>query len=141
MSGGASRLALAGVAIAGIAVASYLTYVHFEPEALVCTGGGGCERVQDSEYATTAGVPVALLGLLFWVAVAALLAWDRPAARTAAGALTLAGLGFAVYLVALQLFVIDAICAWCMVNDLLLVPAAAALAVLRLRSEAEPALR
>ena len=59
----ALRLAVAAVALAGTAVAGYLTYVHYRPAALICTGGGGCEAVQDSSYAEMAGIPVAVLGL------------------------------------------------------------------------------
>ena len=62
MSDRALRLAIAAVALAGTAVAGYLTYVHYRPAALVCTGGGGCEAVQESSYAELAGIPVALLG-------------------------------------------------------------------------------
>lgn len=127
------RILLGLVAVAGIAVSTYLTYVHYQPEALVCTGGGGCEKVQDSEYATMAGIPIAVLGLAMWVAVAGLVAWDAPIARTLTATLALASLAFAAYLVALQLFVIDAICVWCVINDVVLVPLLALLAILRLR--------
>lgn len=45
----------------GLAVAGYLTWVHYAGLDPVC--GGGCERVQSSTYADLGGVPVALLGL------------------------------------------------------------------------------
>jgi uncharacterized membrane protein len=120
------------VSAAGIVVASYLTYVHYQPGALICTGSGGCEAVQDSKYAVLAGVPVAVLGLSAWIAVLVLTAWNSELARTVTAAIALGALGFVAYLVILQLFVIDAICAWCMANDILLVPALAVLALLRL---------
>jgi uncharacterized membrane protein len=116
------RAAVALVALAGAAVAAYLTYVHYQPDALICTSGGGCETVQQSSYAELAGVPVALLGLLGYVAVLVLVAWDSELARTLAAAIALAAAGFAVYLVLLQAFVIDAWCVWCLVNDLVIVP-------------------
>ena len=47
-------------------------------------------------------------------------------------ALALAALAFAAYLVILQLFVIDATCIWCMVNDVILIPLFAVLALVRL---------
>jgi uncharacterized membrane protein len=72
-----------------------------------------------------------LLGLLAYVAVLGLVLWDTEAARTAVAAISLGGAAFAVYLVALQAFVIDAWCVWCLVNDLLLVPLLAILAVWR----------
>jgi uncharacterized membrane protein len=129
----ALRLAVATVAVAGLAVASYLTYVHYRPAALVCTGGGGCETVQESDYATLVGVPVALLGALAYAAVLGLTAVDTQLTRTLTAVIALAALGFAVYLVALQAFVIDAWCMWCLANDLLLVPLLAVLSVVRIR--------
>jgi uncharacterized membrane protein len=132
------RLALAVVALAGAALATYLTYVHFDEGALICTTGG-CEQVQQSEYAELAGIPVALLGLIAYVAVLVLVAWDTPLARTLTAALALGALAFSCYLVALQLFVIEATCVWCMVNDLLIVPLLAVLSVWRLRAAPAPA--
>jgi uncharacterized membrane protein len=125
------RAGVAVVASAGVALAGYLTYVHYRPAALICTGGGGCEAVQESSYAELAGIPVALLGLGAYLAVLALVAWDTELAKTLAAALALAALGFAVYLVSLQAFVIDAWCAWCMVNDLVVVPLLVVLTVWR----------
>jgi uncharacterized membrane protein len=127
----ALRAGVALVALAGTAVAGYLTYVHYRPDALICTSSGGCETVQESSYAELVGIPVALLGLLAYLAVLALILWDTEAARTAVAAIALGGAAFAVYLVALQAFVIDAWCVWCLVNDLLLVPLLAILAVWR----------
>ena len=131
MSDRALRAGVALVALAGTAVAGYLTYVHYQPDALICTSSGGCETVQESSYAELVGIPVALLGLLAYLAVLALILWDTEAARTAVAAIALGGAAFAVYLVALQAFVIDAWCVWCLVNDLLLVPLLAILAVWR----------
>jgi uncharacterized membrane protein len=131
------RLAVAVVATAGLAVAGYLTYVHYQPEALVCTSSGGCETVQRSDYATLAGVPVALLGLLAYAAVLVLVAVDTPTARLLTAAVALSALGFGLYLIVLQAFVIDAWCVWCLVNDVLIVPLLATLAVVRIR-RAEP---
>jgi uncharacterized membrane protein len=127
------RLAAALVAAAGAAVAGYLTYVHYRPDALVCTGGGGCETVQESQYAELVGVPVALLGLLAYAAVLALVVWDAPVARTLAVAIALSAVGFALYLLVLQAFVIDAWCVWCLVNDVVVVPLLAVLTAMRLR--------
>ena len=131
MSDRALRIAIAVVAVAGVAVAGYLTYVHYQPDALICTSHGGCETVQESSYAELAGIPVALLGLLAWSAVVVLVAWDSEPARTLVAAIALGAAGFAIYLVTLQAFVIDAWCIWCMVNDLVLVPLLAILAIWR----------
>ena len=141
MSDRALRAVVALVALAGVAVAGYLTYVHYHPDALICTGGGGCETVQESSYAELAGIPVALLGLLGYVAVLVLVAWDSELARTLAAAIALTAAGFAVYLLVLQAFVIDAWCVWCLVNDVVIVPLLAITTVWRAWSlrEAEAA--
>jgi uncharacterized membrane protein len=129
----ALRVGVALVALAGVGVAGYLTYVHYEPAALICTKGGGCETVQESSYAELLGIPVALLGLLGYLAVLVLVVWDSDLARTLAAAIALTAVGFAIYLIALQAFVIDAWCVWCLVNDLVIVPLLAVLTVWRVR--------
>ncbi len=128
------RLLAALVALAGIAVAGYLTWSHFGDESVVCPVGGGCETVQESEYAEIAGVPVALLGLVAYVVLLGLVAWDAPLARLAAAALALIGLVFSGYLLVVQLFVIDAWCVWCLANDVVIAPALAVVTGVRLRS-------
>jgi uncharacterized membrane protein len=129
----ALRVGVALVALAGVGVAGYLTYVHYQPAALICTKGGGCETVQESSYAELLGIPVALLGLLGYLAVLLLVVWDSDLARTLAAGIALTAVGFAVYLIALQAFVIDAWCVWCLVNDLVIVPLLAVLTVWRAR--------
>ncbi len=127
--------ALAGVvAAAGIAVAAYLTWARFSDSQVVCVAGGGCETVEKSEYSELAEIPVALLGLLSYSVVLALVVWDSHVARLGAATLALVGVLFAAYLVVVQLFVIDAVCIWCMINDLLIAPALAILTALRLRT-------
>jgi uncharacterized membrane protein len=114
-------LASLGFALAGLAVAVYLTYTHFNEGALVC-GVGDCQTVQGSEFATIAGIPIALLGLgLFGTLVA--LGVIRTRAPQAAEALTFAAFGFALagvlysaYLTYLEVAVIFAICQWCVVS-------------------------
>ena len=134
MTDRALRLAAAIMALAGVGVAGYLTWVHFDDAALVCVAGGGCETVQESGYAEIAGVPVAALGLVAYSIVLGFVAWDSPSARLAAATIALVGLLFSMYLLVLQLFVIDAVCVWCMVNDVVIAPLLALLTALRLRS-------
>jgi uncharacterized membrane protein len=128
------RIAAAIVALAGLVLAGYLTWVHFDDTALVCVAGGGCETVQESAYAEIAGLPVAALGLVAYAIVLGLIAWDTPGARLGAAMLAVVGLLFSVYLLAVQLFVIDAVCTWCLANDVVIAPLLAALTALRLRS-------
>ena len=134
MSDRALRLTAAGFTLAGIAIAGYLTWAHYSDAAVVCVRGGGCETVQRSSYSEIAGIPVALLGLVAYTSVLVLVAWDSPSARLSAATIALVGLVFAIYLLALQLFVIDAICVWCVANDVLIAPALALVTGLRLRT-------
>jgi uncharacterized membrane protein len=126
------RLLAAGVAAAGVAVAGYLTWAHYGSGSVVCPVGGGCETVQESEYAEIAGVPVAVLGLIGYVVLLALIVWDAPSARLAAATLALVGLLFSIYLLIVQAFVIEAFCVWCLANDVVIAPALAVLTALRL---------
>jgi uncharacterized membrane protein len=127
------RLGGATVAVVGAGVAGYLTWAHYSGATVACVRGGGCEAVQHSSYAEIAGVPVALLGLLSYTAIALLVASDSEGARLTAATLALVGLLFSAYLLVLQLFVIDAVCIWCLANDVAIAPALAALTALRLR--------
>jgi uncharacterized membrane protein len=117
------RLRIASLVIAalGIAIATYLTYVHYAGLQPICAGGShGCERVQSSSYATVGGVPVAVLGLIGYVSIATALLVPGEGARLAAAALTVVGFGFSAYLTYLELFVIDAVCQWCVSSAVLL---------------------
>jgi uncharacterized membrane protein len=122
------------VALAGVAVAGYLTWSRLGDGSVVCPIGGGCEAVQESEYAELVGIPVAVLGLGAYAVVLGLIAWDAPYARLAAAALALVGLVFSGYLLVVQLFVIDAVCVWCLANDVVIAPALALVTGLRLRT-------
>ena len=55
------------LATAGIAIAGYLTLVHYRDSLLVCSGISDCETVQNSSYSEVAGIPIALMGLLLFV--------------------------------------------------------------------------
>ncbi|HLL66642.1 MAG TPA: vitamin K epoxide reductase family protein [Micromonosporaceae bacterium] len=110
-----------GLALAGLAVSGYLTVEHFTATTtLACPANGviNCERVTSSAQSALLGIPVALLGLLYFaVLVPACLpaAWRsrRPAIRWARLALAVLGVGFVFYLVYTELFLLDAICLWC----------------------------
>jgi uncharacterized membrane protein len=108
------RVTLLVLAVIGLGIASYLTYVHYAGIKPACTAGESCTKVQTSVYSKLAGVPVALIGLLGYIAiVASLLAPEGENGRLATMALTLVGFGFSAYLTYRELFSIHAICEWC----------------------------
>lgn len=103
----------AGVALAGLAIAGYLTVVHYAGGEPVCAIAHGCATVQKSAYAELAGIPVALLGLLAYGALLVSLVRD---ARTVTAALAFAGFGFSAWLTYVEVFEINAICVWCVAS-------------------------
>ena len=118
-----ARLSSLILAVGGLAVSAYLTVEHYSSSTtLACpeTGVVNCVKVTTSSYSTLVGVPVALLGLLFFAAMSVLcapVAWrsSNPWVDRARLAGAVAGVAMVVYLVWAELFRIDAICLWCTV--------------------------
>lgn len=131
--------------VAGIAIASYLTYVKLFGIEPYCAGVGNCEAVQSSPYAVLLGVPVAIWGLLGYLALLALFLVKRSdwqglgfLARQAAFLVTLVGVLYSAYLTYLELFVINEICPWCVASAIVMT-ALFVLAILDVFSSAEEA--
>ena len=98
----------------GLGLASYLTYVHYAGIKPACTAGESCTKVQTSIYSELGGVPVALMGLIGYIAIlGSLLAPENETTRLATVAFTVVGFGFSAYLTYRELFSIHAICEWC----------------------------
>jgi len=116
------RWATFGLAILGLAASAYLTYTHFTDSALAgCTetrGAVNCGKVTTSPQSIVFGIPVAVLGLAFYVFLVAIMspfAW-RSRRREIALVRMLSlvvGIGFVLYLLYAELFQIDAICLYC----------------------------
>ena len=120
MSDLALRRASAALAVVGIGIAGYLTYVHYADLKPLCLASGGCETVQSSQYAKLAGIPVAAIGLVGYVLILAS-SWIRGELGKFLGAgLGLVGFGFSAYLTYRELFTIDAICQWCVASAILM---------------------
>ena len=131
------RTAIAVLALAGAAVAAYLVYARYTGTRLVCSTGG-CETVQHSKYAKAAGIPVAMLGLVAYIAVFLTTLSARVEAAAIGAAIVFAGLAFGIYLIVIQVAVIDAICQWCITSDVILVLLAIASAERFRRAAAKP---
>lgn len=116
----APRLTLP-LSIAGLGLSTYLTWEHYATgTTLSCpdTGVVNCLKVTTSEQSMVFGVPVALLGAIFFAVMAAICLPQVWAARASwvpwvrlGGAV--AGIGMVLYLVAVELLVVRAICLWC----------------------------
>jgi len=108
------------LSIVGFGISMYLTIDHFSGVLPICSSSGfvNCTAVTTSAYSYIFGVPVSLLGLIFYTVMLAvnvpplwrsrfrLLAWGRLA-------LVVSGIAFVLYLFARELFSIKAICLWC----------------------------
>jgi uncharacterized membrane protein len=122
MSARALRTTLIVLAVLGVALAGYLTYLHYSGTTPPCSiKGNPCSQVQKSRYSELAGVPVALIGLLGYIVIlGTLLAPESERARFATVALTLGGLGFSAYLTYREVFTLHKICEWCVGSAVLM---------------------
>jgi uncharacterized membrane protein len=137
------RLRAAAIACCalGLAVAGYLTYVHYAGISPVCEIAHGCEKVQTSHWSRIAGVPVALLGLLGYAGILGALLVRGEAGLTAAAGQALIGAGFSAYLTYREVFTIRAICIWCVISAVVMAVLAVLTVVRLVRADARPAPR
>jgi uncharacterized membrane protein len=116
---------MAALAAVGLAIAAYLTVTKLSGGLPVCGPVSGCEDVARSEYSAIVGIPTAALGGAFSAVLVVLgLVWTRTGERRAlvlAYGLGLFGVIFVGYLTYLELFVIHAVCAWCVTYGLTVV--------------------
>ncbi len=125
------RIAAAVLAVIGIGITTYLLYERWSGGTPACFRGGGCATVQKSEWSAIHGVPVALLGLLAYLAllVCALVPWQ--VAALASFFITLLGVMLSAWLTYLELYQIHAICEYC-VSSAIIVTISLALSVVRM---------
>jgi uncharacterized membrane protein len=120
-------LLLVAFGLAGMAIAVYLTSVHYADTPLVCSSSGvvNCERVLSSGYSEVLGVPWSVGGIV-WFAVLTVLGalalravepvWLHPAQLVWA----LIGLATVFYLVGVEALALGVLCLWCTVEHLLI---------------------
>jgi uncharacterized membrane protein len=115
-------LILAALDLVGLAVAGYLSIVELTGGLPVCGPLKGCEEVALSKYAWIGPVPVALFGVVLSVTLLTLaLAWwktDIYGLLLAHYLLSLVGVMFDGYFLYLQVFVIGAVCVWCVTYEI-----------------------
>ena len=118
---GALRSVATFAAAVGVGIAIYIAIADSGGGSPVCVGGShGCETVADSSYAHLLGVNVAVFGAIGYLLLlgAAMLRGDG--ARMGGFVFALVGFGYSVFLTYLELFVIDAVCQWCVFSAVLL---------------------
>lgn len=113
--------------LVGVGISAYLSWAYTTGNTPVCGASGGCGAVQNSPYARIAGVPIPILGLGVYVILIGLgllaIWWEaqREPLLLALFGFALAGLLFSGYLTYLELFVIEAICKWCVGSAVVMV--------------------
>jgi uncharacterized membrane protein len=108
------------LSLAGMGISGYLTWAHLAHRSVICGQSQGCDIVQQSVYSEIGGVPVALFGLLAYSGLFLLtLVQDRGPESVQAYVplaifgVALVGVLYSAYLTYLELYVIYAICQWC----------------------------
>lgn len=123
-------IAAAGLSLIGVGISGYLTFTHVFNTQIVCATGNSCDKVNNSTYAYFLGIPVAVLGLAFYAAMLAAILGRARLTRQAGEAaaswrgrfdlglflFSLSGVAFTAYLKAMEIFVIGAICSWCVAS-------------------------
>lgn len=115
-------LAIPVLSLLGLGVAAYLTYVEASTADAICGPVGDCNAVQNSPYAKLFGVlPVGILGavgyiaiLLTWLLMRFRSGWLSEIAPVALFGMSFFGTLYSIYLTYLELFVIKAVCLWCL---------------------------
>ena len=108
-------------AIVGVAVAAYIAIADSGSGAPACIGGSeGCRTVAESSHSHLFDVNIAIFGVLGYLLLLAAALARGDGARMAGFLIALVGFGYSVFLTYLELFVIEAICQWCVVSALLM---------------------
>lgn len=110
------------ISFIGFLDASYLTISHYTGSALTCTLIQGCDIVTTSKYSEIFNIPVALLGMLYYLSilVLTLLYFDtkNPLLLRIIQPLTILAFLASIYFVYLQAFVINAFCQYCILSGI-----------------------
>lgn len=109
------------IVLLGTALASYLVEVHYSGARPACISGQTCLKVQTSVWSRVDGIPVALIGLIGYVAIfISMLAPDRDETRISTLGMTLIGVCFSGYLTYRELFTLHEVCEECATSAVLM---------------------
>ncbi|MCC7361615.1 MAG: vitamin K epoxide reductase family protein [Anaerolineales bacterium] len=114
------------LALLGAVDSVYLTYIKYANAPVFCSGVGDCESVNNSVYSQVGGVPIALFGLGAYLLIAALLSAENrlPVLRAygplAVFGLALTGTLYSAYLTYVELFILRAVCPYCVISAILI---------------------
>ena len=108
-------------AFAGFLDATYLTILHYKNAFPPCTVTGGCETVLTSQYSVILGIPISLLGSLFYLLIIffalAVLFDKRKVFAHGLFLAALSGLFVSAVLFFVQFFILKAFCQYCLTSE------------------------
>jgi uncharacterized membrane protein len=120
------RLVVA-LSVVGIAITAYLTVTSLTGGTPTCGGLGDCHSVLGSKYASFLGIPISIFGLIFYGGLVlgglTVLALEYPSERLELALIGMAGAGVlaSAYLTVIEIFVVKAICPYCVASAAILV--------------------
>lgn len=113
------------ITVIGLAVSIYMTIFKLTGNETMCVGNGGCATVNASPYAEIQGIPVAAVGVGGYLALLAVLVLELKGGRffkknatLLTFGLALTGFLFTLYLIYLEIFVIKALCPFCVTSQI-----------------------
>lgn len=115
--------AMIALVVIGLAVSVYMTIYKYTGNEGMCLGSGDCSTVNASRFSEVSGIPVAVLGIVGYAAILIVLFYEnrndffRKNGTLLVFGMSLTGFLFTVYLVYLELYVIKAICPFCVTSQ------------------------
>ena len=114
---------ITALAVIGVLVSIYMTIYKLTDNESMCIGSGGCSVVNSSRYSEVNGIPVAVLGILGYAAILALLFLEqrtgffRENGTMMLFGVTLTGFLFTLYLIYVEVALIKAYCPFCLTSQ------------------------
>jgi uncharacterized membrane protein len=113
--------------ILGAADSLYLFIYKLTGNSRMCLGNGGCHNVNFSSYSEIYGIPVSLFGIAAYLAILCILILEgrlkiaKENGPLAIFGISLGGVAFSAYLTYLEIYIIDAICPFCVASAVIII--------------------
>lgn len=120
------KKAIVALASVGLLDAIYLTWIKLANQTAICAGIGDCEYVNSSIYSELLGLPIAIYGAGAYLAILLLVLFEERNEFLMENSpllifgLSLAGVLYSAYLTYIELYVLKAVCPYCVLSAILL---------------------